>query len=172
MQFNDTYKHFLNSYLCENKDLPQDVFYYPALTTDPLAQRHLLHKNKIQPVLNDLVRDHILIDIEALNSTDIQNTRRVIDYVLVGDCLKPFFTVKQDAPLDIVVYFDYNECSSILHGRLDKTLQTINGRLIPGTKRKIFYHLRSEPIKLQDYSQVYHPFTSKWLKETNTNLEL
>jgi hypothetical protein len=172
MQFDGFYKNILNSLLCENSSLPQDVFFYPTLTSDPRTQRLYILKHRIPPILNDMVREHILVDIEALNSTDIQNTRRVMDYVLVGDCLKPFFTVKENAPLEVVIYFNFDECSDLLHSRLDNTLKNINGRLIPGTKRKIFYHLRNEPINLNNYHEVYHPFTNKWLKEPKDSLKI
>ena len=172
MQFEEVYNCFLKSILCENMNLPQDVFYYPALTSDPHVQRLYIQKHKLLPVLNDLVRDHILVDIESLNCTDIQNTRRVMDYVMVGDCLKPFFTIKENAPIDIVVYYNFDESSDMLHARLDKTLKNINGRLIPGTRRKVFYHIRNEPIHLENYTQVYHPFTNKWIKGPIESLKL
>lgn len=164
MQFDRFYKDVAISLLNENS-LPEDVFHYPSVTNEPSMQNMLLRNRQIKPLLNDMVREQILADIENLNSVDMFKPRRVQDFVLVGDILRPFFNVKKDAQIDIVVYYDTRDFPELMHFRLQKALSIINDRYITGTKRKIYYHIRSTPINLKTYSAVYHPYTNKWLKE-------
>lgn len=164
MRFETLYENTIKSFVLEHS-LPQDIFYYPNETADPFTQALLLKKGGIKPILNELIKRHILTDIEALNGIDGNRPRRVEDYVIVGDCLKPFHKVKKDVPVEVVVYYNVDDFSEIMHARLDALLSKINGRYLPGTHRKIFYYIRHTPINLDSYLAVYHPFNGKWLKE-------
>jgi len=148
--------------------LAPDIFYYPNVTIEPTLQALLLKRDGVKPVLNDMVKRHILADIEAINNVDVSRPRRVEDYVIVGDCLKPFYQSKKDVPIEVVVMYNTNDFSDLMHSRLDHLLSVIQDRLLPGTNRKVHYYIRHTSIDLSKYLAVYHPFTDKWLKEANT----
>lgn len=164
MRFETLYEHTLRTFVIEHT-LPQDIFYYPNETADPFTQALLIRKNGVKPLLNELVKRHILTDMEDLNGVDGSHPRRVDDYVIVGDCLKPLHKVKENVPVEVVVYYNVRDFSEIMHARLDALLSKINGRYLPGTRRKIYYYVRHNPINLDNYLAVYHPFKNTWLKE-------
>lgn len=167
MRFNAIYRSVLKEYY-----LPQDIFHYPDVIDEPATQHLLLRQGKVKPVLNDMVKQQILTDIQGINSVDIFNPRRVQDYVIVGDCLKPYFNAKKNVDIDVVVYYDPRDLHEMLRYRLDRALALVNNRVVAGTKRKIQYHLRHTPIDTSNYSAVYHPYTNNWLKEPDFNINL
>lgn len=167
MRFDTFYEDTIKSLVVEHS-LPQDIFYYPNVTADPHTQSLLLKKDGIKPILNQLIKRHILSDIEEINNVDINKPRRVEDYVIVGNCLRAFQTTKENVPVEVVVYYNVDNFTDMSHSRLTALLSRINGRYLPGSRRKIFYYLRHTPIELNDYPAVYHPFMEKWLKEPST----
>ena len=164
MRFNILYEELLKNIILEHSLAP-DIFFYPNVTVEPTLQALLLNRKGVKPRLNEMVRRHILADIEALNNVDINVPRRVEDFAVVGDCLRPLQDVDKNVPVEVIINYDTHNLSDLMHSRLMHLHSIIHGRLLPGTQRKVFYYIRSTPIDLNMYNAVYHPFTDVWLKE-------
>ena len=164
MRFEQLHSKIINSFLSESS-LASDLFYYPSVSEEPALQSLLLRQGGVKPLLNDMVKRQIVSDLEGLNSIDLHRPGRVHDYVIVGDCLKPYHTVRKNSPVEVVVWYDLSDVNEMLHGRISKALSIINGRMLAGSQRKVFYYLKPTPIDKDDYSSIYHPSTNSWVKE-------
>lgn len=164
MQFKYLYEQIMSSLIIEHS-LPPDIFYYPNITVEPTLQALLLNKEGIKPALNDMVRRQILADIEAINNVDIGIPGRVDDFMIIGDCLRPLHQAQKNAPVEVVICYNVNNFSDLMHSRLLHLHSIIHGRLLSGTQRKVYYYFRHAPFDLDKYNAAYHPYTNKWIKE-------
>jgi hypothetical protein len=151
-----------------DKVYKDSYFYYhhKPIPVHSLDARMFQLRDGLDPQLSEAAQKHILYDIQAIN--DLENIKRVHDYVMVGPVLEE--NAKPTCPIYIIVQVYTTNLTDALKEKLynfvTKNLSSTKSRkrYLTGTSHPLYYQMTIRNIDLTDYTSAYHPFTNTWLK--------
>lgn len=111
------------------------------------------------PVMHESARMQILRDME-----EIAPYVMVRDFYATGLAFVPSDQPSKTADIHVNIEFNNNKNDTIAYSKAVYIAKKLGGRLLNGTRHKVFYRLFSKPVDTRVLAAKYDILNNKWVK--------